>query len=287
MESSEALKKHIDAAVSLKSIVRTMKVLSAVSLRQYEKLVQSAARHRQGVEMGLTIALKDRIREPAVKRGSGVFGIVFGSEMGLCGQFNERVTQTAADDKPLKVMAVGDKTASKLMDAGITPAAAIPYPASVSAAVSAPMSAVLETARKWHEDEPQHEIRLYYNRPSGRGTGFEQQVKILLPVDEGYLASLGQRPWKSNCIPKAMWDKKNLTASLIKGLLYSDIYTAFVDSLAAENAARLASMQAAEKHIDEYLDELNLGYNRARQDAITSELLDIVSGAEAAGGNDE
>jgi F-type H+-transporting ATPase subunit gamma len=59
------------------------------------------------------------------------------------------------------------------------------------------------------------------------------------------------------------------------------MFRAFAESLASENASRLASMQAAEKNIEERLDQLDTQYNHERQRSITEELLDIVAGAEA------
>ena len=55
----------------------------------------------------------------------------------------------------------------------------------------------------------------------------------------------------------------------------------YLESLASENASRLLSMQVAEKNIEEHLNELNVKFHRQRQAAITSELLDVVTGFEA------
>lgn len=62
---------------------------------------------------------------------------------------------------------------------------------------------------------------------------------------------------------------------------FLSLYRAAVESLASENAARLASMQAAEKNIEERLGDLQANYRQQRQNSITEELLDIVSGFEA------
>ena len=71
---------------------------------------------------------------------------------------------------------------------------------------------------------------------------------------------------------------------MIKEYLFVSIYRAFANSLASENASRLAAMQSAEKNIEERLEELYLHFHRQRQMTITEELLDIVSGFEALGG---
>jgi F-type H+-transporting ATPase subunit gamma len=67
---------------------------------------------------------------------------------------------------------------------------------------------------------------------------------------------------------------------LIRQYLFAVLYRALAESLASENAARLASMQAAEKNIEERSDELTARYHRRRQNAITEELLDVTAGFE-------
>jgi hypothetical protein len=78
-------------------------------------------------------------------------------------------------------------------------------------------------------------------------------------------------------------DHERLLSRLVSQYLFAQLYRAYAESLASENASRLMTMQAAEKNIEERLDELNAVYHGQRQDAITSELLDIVSGVEALG----
>ena len=71
------------------------------------------------------------------------------------------------------------------------------------------------------------------------------------------------------------------TASLILEHIYLTLYRATAQSLASENTSRLASMQAAEQHIDETLESWRSLYHRKRQNAVTREILDVVSGYEA------
>ena len=73
-------------------------------------------------------------------------------------------------------------------------------------------------------------------------------------------------------------DMKTVLALLIPKLLHLMVYTALLDSNASEHAARMVAMQTATDNADELLRELNLQYNKSRQQAITNELLDIVGG---------
>ena len=72
-----------------------------------------------------------------------------------------------------------------------------------------------------------------------------------------------------------------LLSRLVRQYLFVSLFRAMAESLAGENASRIASMQAAEKNIQERLAELSTAYNQRRQTAITEELLDVVTGFEA------
>ncbi len=103
----------------------------------------------------------------------------------------------------------------------------------------------------------------------------------LLPVDPIWLDQLEHRPWNSSALPMVNHQWQPLFSGLIRQYLFIALYRATVESLASENAARLSSMQAAEKNIEERLLDLNTEYRQQRQNSITGELLDIVSGFEA------
>jgi F-type H+-transporting ATPase subunit gamma len=69
--------------------------------------------------------------------------------------------------------------------------------------------------------------------------------------------------------------------ALIHAYLFASLFKASAESLASENASRLAAMQRAEKNIDELLDDLNRKFHSLRQSSIDEELFDVVSGFEA------
>jgi len=102
----------------------------------------------------------------------------------------------------------------------------------------------------------------------------------LLPLDLDWLAGLAEKKWPSRVLPTYSMGWERLFSSLIKQYFFVSIYRASVESLASENASRLASMQAAEKNIEEKIEEITSRYMHVRQQSITSELLDIISGFE-------
>jgi F-type H+-transporting ATPase subunit gamma len=78
-----------------------------------------------------------------------------------------------------------------------------------------------------------------------------------------------------------MGDGAATLRALLSGYLFVSLFRACAESLASENASRLAAMQRAEKNINELLDDLNRTFHRLRQSGIDEELFDVVSGFEA------
>jgi F-type H+-transporting ATPase subunit gamma len=129
------------------------------------------------------------------------------------------------------------------------------------------------------EKKPIKEIIHYYNKPS-QNSVFEEETEKLFPLDLKKLER-NRIDWKSNSIPTYLMDKEVIFSDLIQQYFFITLYRSLCYSLASENASRLASMQAAEKNIDERLDELNASFRRQRQNQITEEINDIVSGFKA------
>ena len=101
METIEALRKKIAVTEDLREVVKTMKTLAAVSIRNYEKAVESLRQYSLTVEMGLQIVLRshqENSLQPPPAAGGHLGAIIFGSELGMCGQFNEMVVSHALDE---------------------------------------------------------------------------------------------------------------------------------------------------------------------------------------------
>jgi F-type H+-transporting ATPase subunit gamma len=93
-----------------------------------------------------------------------------------------------------------------------------------------------------------------------------------------------EEPWDSPSLPAFATDRGRLLSRLVRQYLFVSLFRACAESLASENASRIAAMQAAEKNIEERLDDLRGSFNQLRQSAITAELLDVVTGFEALSG---
>src|SRR5271157_5486844 len=96
--------------------------------------------------------------------------------------------------------------------------------------------------------------------------------------------AFGPSPLANRNLPEVMCKGTTTLRALIREYLFVSLVQACAESLASENASRLAAMQRAEKNIDELLEDLNRTSHRLRQSGIDEELFDVVSGFEALSG---
>jgi F-type H+-transporting ATPase subunit gamma len=293
METVEDLKRRIKSTEELQSVVRTMKALAAVKIRQFEKAVEALEDYHKTVEMGLQVALRDRKEVvigarsgPKDKDQIGVF--VFGSDQGMCGQLNDQIVShsMAEMDKfsGLKkegrfVVAVGQRVSARMQEAGQAVEGYISLPGSVTG-IMPKVHRLLSKIDSWQRERNLEQVFLYYSKQIS-GARYEPHTVHLLPVDKKWLARIRERNWPGKAIPMFTMDWDLLFSALIRQYLFVSLFRAFAESLASENASRLASMQGAEKNIQEQLGSLRMRYHQQRQMSITEELLDIVSGFEA------
>jgi F-type H+-transporting ATPase subunit gamma len=127
------------------------------------------------------------------------------------------------------------------------------------------------------------ELHLFYNRPTS-GAIYEPVQQRLLPLDGTWRRELAEIPWPTQYLPEVMGDDTTTLRALVREYLFVSLFRACAESLASENASRLAAMQRADKNIDELLEDLNGTFHRLRQSGIDEELFDVVAGFEALAG---
>jgi F-type H+-transporting ATPase subunit gamma len=103
----------------------------------------------------------------------------------------------------------------------------------------------------------------------------------LLPLDATWRQGLAKLRWPTKTLPEVMCGGTATLRALIREYLFISLFRACAESLASENASRLAAMQRAEKNIDELLESLNETFHRLRQSGIDEELFDVISGYDA------
>lgn len=285
-ETLIGLRRKINGAGQLKSVVRTMKALAASSIGQYERASYSLADYYRTVELGLVAYLRqDRMSfavdlEPK-KDARATGGIVFGSDQGLVGQFNEVVVDFAvrtlsALPGEKKIWAVGDRVYSRLEDAGILPAGQFAVPNSATA-ITPLVRQILIEAETRREIGP---VYVFHNR-FRPGATYEPVSQRLLPLDHEWRSGLARLRWPTINLPEVLNGGHEMLQMLIREYLFVSLFKACAESLASENASRLAAMQRAEKNIDDLLEELTRTFHLLRQSSIDEELFDVISGFEA------
>ena len=241
--------------------------------------------------------------------------VVFSSNSSLCGGFNANVIkmmmrtveayQNELGEGSVEVYAVGRKVAEKARKLGYDVkgdyAALVDHPN-----VRECIDMAMELGEKFYNGEIDR-VELIYHHFKSAGSQILTN-KTFLPIDlESELGRDHERDLTTNVITKKAQDylKQNrrhrevkegevaplndnfivepdmntVLSTLIPKMAHLMLYTALLDSIASEHAARMVAMQTATDNADELLRQLNLQYNKGRQQAITSELLDIVGGS--------
>ena len=290
MQDLETLKRSIDSTRDLQSVVRTMKTLAAVSIRQYEQAVDSLEDYSETIEQGLKMVLWDLERESSLtefQADSATGIIIFGSDQGMCGQFNEQIAAYTSEyfsndnsgEGRLAWMVIGSRIQGKIEDTGVDVDFEFSLPGSATS-ISPLVTDILTKIDHWRHQRRLGRIFIFYNQRVSAST-YKPHALQLLPIDPERFFRHQQRSWPSRTLPLFTMNRSILLSRLIRQYLFVSLFRACAESLAGENASRIASMQAAERNIKERLVNLQSDFNQQRQSSITEELLDVVTGFEA------
>jgi F-type H+-transporting ATPase subunit gamma len=291
METLESLRKKITGATEIQSVVRTMKTMAAANIGQYETAVASLQDYYRTIVLGLIAYFREeknakivaeKINKKKQERSVGV--IVFGSDLGLVGQFNDSLTSFASrilNDLPGKkiVWPVGERIQVLFSENKLGTPALFSVPNSVEA-ITGLVGQLLIKSQQSMEEGSLRAIYIFHNKPVAPN-GYEPVFQQLLPLDENWRRNLDQYKWPGKNLPEVAGDRKSTLEALISEFLFVSLYKSCAESLASENASRLEAMERAKKNIDELLEDLNRTYHRLRQETIDEELFDVVSGFEA------
>ena len=285
---SEALSRKINGAEDLSAVVRSMKALAASSIAQYERSVESLQDYARTAELALSVCLREMgpmahapFESITPTRGA----IVFGSDQGLVGRFNEVLMEFAAPTlgalpgDTRHVWVVGDRMRELMTEAGLPSPTYLPVPHSIDgiAPLVDQILIGIETAR---ETGRLNEIYLYHNQPLA-SAGYQPVNKRLLPLDAIWQRELTALRWSTRTVPEVIGGTGTALQSFVREYLFVLLFQACAQSLAGENASRLAAMQRAEENITDVLRGLTRKFHRIRQESIDEELFEVVSGYEA------
>jgi F-type H+-transporting ATPase subunit gamma len=290
----QSLRRKIDGASDLESVVRAMKALAASGIGQYERAVASLDDYYRTVELGLSVCLRETGPSTKIDGRGPIGAVVFGSDQGLVGRFNEAVVDFTHDtlnealkkhpgrkhpETIRKYWAVGERAHSLLADATTAPAVLLTVPTSVDG-ITRLVSRLLVDLGSAREKGEVVNVYVFHNRPKP-GAVYAPVYRRLLPLDTAWQDRIAGLPWPSKSRPEAIGEVAAALDGFIRGYLFMLLFQACAESLNSENASRLAAMQRAEKNIKEIREDLNRKFDSVRQASIDEELFDVVSGFEA------
>ena len=292
MASLKDLKTRINSVKSTQKITAAMKMVAAAKLRRAQDAAESgrpySTRMRQVI--GNLASKADASSAPQLLVGNGKdqthLLVIMSADRGLCGGFNGSITRQTraevarlkAENKTVKLLMVGRKSADALRrefgDMYIDQHEGL-QGTSVNYDDAA---GIAETIRSKFEAGEFDVCTLIFNKFKNAIT---QEITLtrLIPaeVDESDAADNDAAAVSYEYEP----EEDELLTSLLPRNLSTQIYSALLESSAAELAARMTAMDNATRNAGELIDRLTLVYNRTRQANITSELIEIISGAEA------
>jgi F-type H+-transporting ATPase subunit gamma len=281
---SEELSRKIGSARDLQSIVRSMKALAASNIGQYERAVAALHEYYRTVELAVracsgTAAPASLRKAPAGADSVGV--VIFGSDQGLVGRFNEVLadfairTLGALPGRITQIWTVGERM--EALVAG--PTRLFPAPNSVDGIGSLVGEILIDIAAA-EEAAKIREVYVFHNAPQAAAL-YTPVVRRLLPLDGRWLTEIAAIVWPTARVPEVIKGTAPALETFIREYLFILLFQACAESLAGENASRLAAMQRAEKNIEGILDEMNRRFHRIRQDSIDEELFEVVSGYDS------
>ena len=288
MASMRDIKRRKDSIQSTQQITKAMKLVSTVKLQRARSRAENARPYfdKMYETIQSILAKSERLDHPFLT-GSGSERkavIVVTSNRGLAGGYNNNVTRLIVDSgwrkEDVDIYGVGRK--------GVETLARRDYHivSDDSEVMNAPSfadaAAIGEKVLDAFAAGEIGEIYLAYTKFKNTVVHVPTLIK-LLPVDVEEKQEAGKRT-KSETLMNYEPGPEEALDLLIPKYINSTIFGAFIESAASENGARMQAMDAATSNAEEMISTLSLVYNRARQGAITQELTEIISGAEALNG---
>jgi F-type H+-transporting ATPase subunit gamma len=287
MASLKSIRNRIRSVKNMQQITRAMKMVAAARLRRAQEAALSARPYSQQLAAVLdemlrreTVARHPLMQARPVKR---VELVLLTSDRGLCGGFNSNVIRATqrflihrGDElEQVTLRTIGRKGYDAFRRRG--------------ANIRKDHAGLLSRLNPAESEEIARELTGLY---------LEGEVDAVMLVYNEFVSAVTQRVKTVELLPIAsrqteetaavshaeyLWepDREAVTNELLPRYVANQVWQALLESIAAENAARMSAMESATNNAAEMIERLTLQYNRTRQAGITTELMEIVSGAEA------
>ena len=281
MPSLKEVKGRINSVTNTQKITAAMKMVASAKLHKAQQAIQNLLPYRQQLEqlLGELLSSQNGVQSvfTQVRRPQRVAIVTFASNQSLCGSFNANAlkhTLTVIDEfkqaEQIHIYAIGKRLADALAKQGFANEGDFSHLSAKPTFHEA--SALASTLMEQFENAQIDRVELVYYH--FKNTAVQVPTRTtLLPVD---LSGNDATTTATDYIlePSA----SELLPQLLPKGVRMNLFATLLDTVAAEHAARTMAMQIASDNADELLQELQLIYNKSRQQAITSALLDMVGG---------
>lgn len=289
MPSLKDLKIRIDSVKSTRKITKAMQMVAAAKLRRAQEAAESArpyAERLSALTANLAASLQGHTSAPAMLSGTGQSQthllIAATAERGLCGGFNssivrmvrERARELLEQDKSVKILTIGKKGREQLKR---------------------------EFAESFVEHVDLSEVRYIDNEVADKIAAIIEAMFVQGEFDiatiffSHFQSVITQVPTEFQLIPVTIEEtdqaanrfynfepgETEILEELLPRTVANQVFTALLENAASEQGARMSAMDNATRNAGDMIDKLTIVYNRSRQAAITKELIEIISGAEA------
>jgi F-type H+-transporting ATPase subunit gamma len=284
MASLRDLKSRITSVKNTKKITRAMKMVAASKMNRAVEAAKAAQPYQETIKRALdrVVAAEKSIKHPLLSvpdNNSDILLIILSSDRGLCGGFNSQIIKHTqreinsllAEGKNVSVLFFGKKAASGLNTKKVTVVRSVEgkNPKNFTEYSVALCDELVDLLKK---NAFERALLLFNN--------FES-LMIQSPITQQILPMKIEKSEESSGDYIYEPGGQQILAELLPMVLNAQLLQAFLETEAGEQSARMQAMDSATRNAGEMIDKLTLKYNRARQAAITKELIEIISGAEA------
>jgi len=295
MPSLKDLKNRINSVKSTRKITKAMQMVAAAKLRRAQEAAEAARPYAERLDavLGRLAANANKDTAPKLLAGTGKEDvhllIVATSERGLCGGFNSTIVRLARQHireltragKTVKIITIGRKGREQLRrdwrdlmihHVDLSNVKRVSYPTA---------QAIAQDVLSRFAAEEFDVATLFYNRFKSVISQIPtaQQIVPAQFSEEG--EEEREQAEKSGTLYEYEPGEDAILADLLPRAVATQIFTALLENAASEQGARMSAMDSATRNAGDLIDRLTLEYNRSRQAAITKELIEIISGAEA------
>jgi len=294
MASLKDLKTRIDSVKSTQKITKAMQMVAAAKLRRAQEAAEAAgpyAERMASVMANLSSAMSGTPGASPLLVGTGQdetrLLVVMTADRGLCGGFNtnivkkarERIESLKADGKTVKLLCVGKKGAEQLKRL-YGPLIVEALDLSGEKTITGATAGMIGDKVRHMFDTGEFDTCELISSEFVSVISQKPRAKVLIPakdaIDEGV-----ERPDLAGAVYDAEPDEESILNVLLPRYVDTVILSSLLENVAGEMGSKMAAMDNATRNAGELIDKLNIIYNRTRQAQITTELTEIISGAEA------